>query len=49
MSIETKTPNKGEIFFVWFNRYAGATVKTSSKTLVIDPVDVKIYQVSKGI
>ncbi len=40
MSIE-KTPEKNEILFVWFNRYAGVTIKTPSKTLVIDPVDVK--------
>jgi L-ascorbate metabolism protein UlaG (beta-lactamase superfamily) len=36
-----KTPSKKEILFAWFNRYAGVTVKTPSKTLVIDPVDVK--------
>jgi len=36
-----KTPSKSEIMFVWFNHYAGVTVKTPSKTLVIDPVDVK--------
>jgi len=40
MSIEKK-PQKNEILFVWFNRYAGVTIKTPSKTLVIDPVDVK--------
>lgn len=40
MSIE-KRPGKSEIYFVWFNRYAGVTVKTPTKTLVIDPVDVK--------
>lgn len=40
MSIE-KTPSKNEVFFVWFNHYAGVTVKTPSKSLVIDPVDVK--------
>lgn len=40
MSIE-KTPSKNEVLFVWFNRYAGVTIKTPSKTLVIDPVDVK--------
>ena len=40
MSIEKK-PAKNEIYFVWFNRYAGVTVKTPTKTLVIDPVDVK--------
>jgi L-ascorbate metabolism protein UlaG (beta-lactamase superfamily) len=26
---------------VWFNRYAGVAIKTPTKTLVIDPVDVK--------
>jgi len=36
-----KTPEKNTIMFVWFNRYAGILVKTPSKTLVIDPVDVK--------
>lgn len=36
-----KTPSKNEVLFVWFNRYAGVTLKTPSKTLVIDPVDVK--------
>jgi L-ascorbate metabolism protein UlaG (beta-lactamase superfamily) len=40
MSIE-KTPAKNEVLFVWFNRYSGVTIKTPSKTLVIDPVDVK--------
>jgi L-ascorbate metabolism protein UlaG (beta-lactamase superfamily) len=40
MSIK-KTSGKNEILFVWFNRYAGVTIKTPSKTLVIDPVDVK--------
>ncbi|NWF86408.1 MBL fold metallo-hydrolase [Candidatus Bathyarchaeota archaeon] len=36
-----KNPSKNEILFVWFNRYAGVSIKTPSKTLVIDPVDVK--------
>ena len=40
MPIE-KVPEKNAILFVWFNRYAGILVKTPSKTLVIDPVDVK--------
>ena len=40
MSI-AENPSKSEILFVWFNRYAGVTVKTPSKTLVVDPVDVK--------
>ena len=36
-----KTPSRNEVFFVWLNHYAGVTLKTPSKTLVIDPVDVK--------
>jgi L-ascorbate metabolism protein UlaG (beta-lactamase superfamily) len=40
MSI-SRTPSKSEIYFVWFNRYAGVTIKTPSKTIVVDPVDVK--------
>ncbi len=40
MSI-AKKPSKNEVLFVWLNRYAGVTVKTPTKTLVIDPVDVK--------
>jgi L-ascorbate metabolism protein UlaG (beta-lactamase superfamily) len=36
-----KTPSKNEVLFAWLNHYAGVTVKTPSKTLVIDPVDVK--------
>ncbi len=47
MSIEMKTPSKNEILFVWFNRYAGVTIKTPSKTLVIDPVDVKPRNLKK--
>jgi L-ascorbate metabolism protein UlaG (beta-lactamase superfamily) len=41
MSIEKQTPGKNEVLFVWFNRYSGVNIKTPSKTLVIDPVDVK--------
>jgi len=46
MSIETITPKRGEIAFVWFNAYAGVTIKTSTKTLVIDPADIdpKVFQ-----
>ena len=40
MPIEA-TPEKNAILFVWFNHYAGVLIKTPSKTLVIDPVDVK--------
>jgi L-ascorbate metabolism protein UlaG (beta-lactamase superfamily) len=40
MSI-AKTPEKNAILFVWFNNYAGIIIKTPSKTLLVDPVDVK--------
>ena len=46
MAIE-KTPGKNEILFVWFNRYAGVSIKTPSKTLVVDPVDVKAKNLQK--
>jgi L-ascorbate metabolism protein UlaG (beta-lactamase superfamily) len=36
-----KTPEPNTIFFVWFNQYAGILIKTPTKTLVIDPVDIK--------
>jgi L-ascorbate metabolism protein UlaG (beta-lactamase superfamily) len=36
-----KTPEKNAILFVWFNHYAGVLVKTPSKTIVLDPVDVR--------
>jgi L-ascorbate metabolism protein UlaG (beta-lactamase superfamily) len=36
-----KTPEKNAILFVWFNNYAGIIIKTPSKTLLVDPVDVK--------
>jgi len=39
-----KTPEKNAILFVWFNHYAGILIKTPSKTIVIDPVDVKPRQ-----
>ena len=40
MSIQ-KIPEKNTILFVWFNQYAGVLLKTPSKTLAIDPVDIK--------
>lgn len=43
MPIE-KSPEKNAILFVWFNHYAGILLKTPSKTIVIDPVDVKPKQ-----
>jgi len=36
-----KIPEKNTILFVWFNQYAGIVLKTPSKTLAIDPVDIK--------
>ncbi|MCW3997979.1 MAG: MBL fold metallo-hydrolase [Candidatus Bathyarchaeota archaeon] len=35
------TPEENAILFVWFNHYAGVLIKTPSKTLVIDPVDIR--------
>ena len=40
MPIE-KSPEENAILFVWFNHYAGVLIKTPSKTLVIDPVDIR--------
>jgi len=40
MSIQ-KIPERNTILFVWLNQYAGILLKTPSKTLAIDPVDVK--------
>jgi len=40
MSIQ-KTPEQNTVFFVWFNNYAGVLIKTPSKTLAIDPVDIR--------
>jgi L-ascorbate metabolism protein UlaG (beta-lactamase superfamily) len=36
-----KIPEKNAVMFVWFNQYAGVILKTPSKTLAIDPVDIK--------
>ncbi len=36
-----KIPEKNTVLFVWFNQYAGILLKTPTKTLAIDPVDVK--------
>jgi metal-dependent hydrolase (beta-lactamase superfamily II) len=41
MSIQ-KTPEANTIFFTWFNQYAGILLKTPSKTILIDPVDIKV-------
>ena len=37
----TKVPEKNTVFFVWINNYAGLLLKTPSKTLLIDPVEIK--------
>jgi len=47
MSIKTKTFNKGATLIECFNSYAAVTVKTCSKTLVMDSVYVESYQ--KGL
>jgi len=36
-----KIPEKNTILFVWFNQYAGIVIKTPSKTVALDPVDIK--------
>jgi L-ascorbate metabolism protein UlaG (beta-lactamase superfamily) len=36
-----KTPSRNELLFVWLNHYAGVALKTPSKTIIIDPVDIK--------
>lgn len=38
--MESLIPKKGEVAFLWFNPYSGVAIKTPSKTLVVDPVDV---------
>ncbi len=40
MSIQ-KTPEKNTVLFAWFNQYSGILLKTPTKTLIIDPVEVK--------
>jgi len=40
MSIEGVTMKKGEVAFLWFNPYSGVTMKTPTKTLVFDPVEI---------
>ena len=41
MSLESLNLKKGEIGFLWFNRFSGVTIKTPSKTLVFDPADAE--------
>lgn len=40
MSVQ-KVPEQNTVLFVWFNQYAGVLLKTPSKTIAIDPVDIK--------
>jgi L-ascorbate metabolism protein UlaG (beta-lactamase superfamily) len=42
-----KTPEANTIFFVWLNQYSGILLKTPSKTIAIDPVDVKSKDLPK--
>ncbi len=37
-----KVPEKNSVFFVWLNNYSGVLLKTPTKTLLIDPVDIKV-------
>ncbi len=37
-----KIPEKNSILFVWLNNYSGVLIKTPTKTLLIDPVDIKV-------
>jgi L-ascorbate metabolism protein UlaG (beta-lactamase superfamily) len=37
-----KVPDKNSILFVWLNNYSGVLLKTPTKTLLIDPVDIKV-------
>ena len=39
MSVEIE-PEGGEVAFKWFNNYAGVTIRTPSKIIVIDPADI---------
>ena len=36
-----KVPEKNSIHFAWLNSYAGVLLKTPTRTLLIDPVDIK--------
>jgi L-ascorbate metabolism protein UlaG (beta-lactamase superfamily) len=40
VSIDSLTLKKGEVAFLWFNNYSGVTIKTPSKTLIVDLADV---------
>ena len=40
MSIQ-KIPEKNTVLFEWFNQYAGILLKTPTKTIAVDPVDIK--------
>ena len=51
MSLEGLTLKKGEVAFVWFNNYAGVTIRTPTKTLVVDPADIdpKVFNVVDAV
>ena len=45
--LSDKVPEQNSVFFVWLNNYAGILLKTPTKTLLIDPVDVKAKSFSQ--
>lgn len=51
MSLESVMLKKGEVAFVWFNKYAGVAIKTPSKTLVVDLADIdsKVFTVVDAV
>jgi L-ascorbate metabolism protein UlaG (beta-lactamase superfamily) len=40
LDFERIVPGSGEVALLWFNPYAGVAIKTPTKTLVVDPVNV---------
>ena len=46
MSIQ-KAAEKNTVLFNWFNQFSGIVLKTPTKTIVFDPVDIKPKKLSK--
>ncbi len=40
MSLDALAVEKDHVAFVWFNNYSGVTLRTPTKTLVVDPANV---------
>ena len=36
-----KAPDKNSVTFTWFNQYSGVMIRTQTKTLLIDPTEIK--------